>query len=98
MLFVFGPAPEGVFPLVSPRLSRIADEVPVVPVPRFTVSRDAAGPTSPCPDAPGAGCDCAKAPADESAKIQAEASIIFFMKDLLRILNRWETIIRASRS
>src|SRR5438128_996624 len=58
------------------------DPVPVV-MPFFTCfgALVAPGPTLPSLEAPGAGCDCAKAPPIDSARVHAVAIISFFMQD-----------------
>src|SRR5690348_4267888 len=59
------------------------DARPVV-IPLVAGPRDE-GPTSPCPDAPGAGCVCAKASPVASAMTQADARMIVFMGTLLHV-------------
>ncbi|MET4846968.1 hypothetical protein [Bradyrhizobium japonicum] len=75
ILLVLDPPPVGCRPMLSPAWFFIL-EAPVVV---FFLPADE-GPTSPCPEAPGAGwLDCAYAPVVASAKMQAEAIAIFFM-------------------
>jgi hypothetical protein len=82
MLFVFGP--DGILPLLSPRLS-LASPV-VMP---FFAPFGVSGPTLLWDDGPGAVWPCcAMAPADESARKQAEASRIFFIVVSLKFLKR----------
>jgi len=51
----------------------------VVPFLMCLVVPVAPGPTLPSLEAPGAGCDCAKAPPIDSARVHAAAIISFFM-------------------
>jgi hypothetical protein len=53
----------------------------MVPLLSFIAPLDAPGPTLPWLDAPPVGCAvCAKAAGEQSAKMQVEANIIFFIK------------------
>src|SRR3954465_14369985 len=77
MLFVLLPPADGVcLPLLSAASFCMFDDAPVV-MPLVAGPRDE-GPTSPWPDAPGAGCVCAKAPPVAGAMMHGDAKMIFF--------------------
>jgi hypothetical protein len=75
---------------------------PVVPVaPFFIAPSDAPGPTLPWLDAPPVGCVvCAKAVGVASARIHADAKMIFFIHYLprVRLIDPWETGTNRVRS
>jgi hypothetical protein len=78
MLLVLLPPAEGVcLPLLSLASFCMFDDAPVV-MPLVAGPRDE-GPTSPLPDALGAGCVCAKAPPVASAMMHADAKMNFFI-------------------
>ncbi|MGY8706500.1 hypothetical protein RAD16_12245 [Bradyrhizobium sp. 18BD] len=78
LLVLLPPAEGGCVPLLSAASFCMFDERPVV-IPLVAGPRDE-GPTSPWPEAPGAGCDCAKAPPVVNARMQADAKMIFFIR------------------